>query len=450
MEHNSLETHVVVIGAGVRGISAAAYLAQAGYKVTVYEKDNVPWGLSRVLNRDGFRFDRCPSWYWMPAEHDRWFADLGARREDYYAVQRLDPNYKIYFGDSLAEEPLRVVTVPAALEATKAMFESYEPGAGKRLDTFLEKARRTHEFVMSERNHRIFNWPFTTYHSLVERYFTHPYLRKILELPVVSLGGLAATIPARYKLINYIDFGLGRWSPEGGVEKVVESMHHLAESYGARFVFNTEVTGVRSSDGRASRVKVRSNCDEDEVHADAVVAGFGWPYGEKTVAPAVLNFDVGFNRKLPSLAHRSYFYNTDRNEHFAVGHGNRRGPDVPYFYLDIPSFTDPSCAPEGHEAVSIRIPWSEGTDDSDELREHCLNIVLNHLEKVTGETLRDTIVFYEAAWLPPMHMSTRLSKLCYAGHSLLQGTETTMSMISGRHAAVRVSLRAPGTRSSPQ
>ncbi|MFO8044040.1 MAG: FAD-dependent oxidoreductase, partial [Alkalispirochaeta sp.] len=63
----------IVIGSGFGGLSSAAFLARDGYDVTVLEKNSWVGGRARVLERDGYRFDMGPSWYWMPDQHDRWF-----------------------------------------------------------------------------------------------------------------------------------------------------------------------------------------------------------------------------------------------------------------------------------------------------------------------------------------------------------------------------------------
>ena len=63
---------VVVIGAGFAGLSAATFMAKAGWEVHVLEKHATPGGRARQLKHSGFVFDMGPSWYWMPDVFERY------------------------------------------------------------------------------------------------------------------------------------------------------------------------------------------------------------------------------------------------------------------------------------------------------------------------------------------------------------------------------------------
>jgi phytoene desaturase len=88
---------VFVIGAGFAGISAATFLAQKGWDVTIVEKNLLPGGRARKFEVDGFVFDMGPSWYWMPDVFEKYFESFGKKVSDYYSLQRLDPSYRVYF-----------------------------------------------------------------------------------------------------------------------------------------------------------------------------------------------------------------------------------------------------------------------------------------------------------------------------------------------------------------
>ena len=73
---------IVVIGSGFSSLAASCYLAQAGYKVTIYEKNQTIGGRARQFKKDGFTFDMGPTWYWMPDVFDRFFSDFNKRTSD--------------------------------------------------------------------------------------------------------------------------------------------------------------------------------------------------------------------------------------------------------------------------------------------------------------------------------------------------------------------------------
>jgi phytoene desaturase len=121
---------IVVIGSGFAGMSAASFMAKAGWDVTVLEKHDLPGGRGRKFSEDGFTFDMGPSWYWMPDVFDRYFNCFDKQVKQYYDLVRLDPSYKVFYSD-------QQIDIPANYEALKLLFESIEPGSGIQLDLFL-------------------------------------------------------------------------------------------------------------------------------------------------------------------------------------------------------------------------------------------------------------------------------------------------------------------------
>src|SRR5476651_183645 len=103
------QKHIIVIGAGFAGLSAACVLAKKGFSVTVLEKNDQPGGRARVWEKDGFKFDMGPSWYWMPNVFENFFALFGKTPQDFYELKRLDPAYRVYFGKD------DMMNIPAAM-----------------------------------------------------------------------------------------------------------------------------------------------------------------------------------------------------------------------------------------------------------------------------------------------------------------------------------------------
>jgi phytoene desaturase len=123
----------IVIGSGFAGLSAACFMAKAGFDVTVLEKQASPGGRARQLKEAGFIFDMGPSWYWMPEVFERFFNSFGKKVSDYYELHRLDPSYRVYWND----EPM---DIPADYEELKKLFEGIEKGSAAMLDSFMEEA----------------------------------------------------------------------------------------------------------------------------------------------------------------------------------------------------------------------------------------------------------------------------------------------------------------------
>src|SRR6478609_7252554 len=125
---------IIVIGAGFAGLASACVLAKEGYQVTILEKNDQPGGRARIWEKDGFKFDMGPSWYWMPDVFENFFALFGKKPSDYYDLKRLDPGYRIYYGKN------ELMDVPAAMAELETMFENIEPGSSMHLREFLEQA----------------------------------------------------------------------------------------------------------------------------------------------------------------------------------------------------------------------------------------------------------------------------------------------------------------------
>nr|HQU76518.1 FAD-dependent oxidoreductase [Chitinophagales bacterium] len=111
-----MKKHVVVIGAGFSGLSAACELASNGFQVTVLEKNISAGGRAAVFHDQGYTFDMGPSWYWMPDVFDWFFERYGSSVAEQYDLQRLDPGYRVFFG----KDDIR--DIPASLDDLYALF----------------------------------------------------------------------------------------------------------------------------------------------------------------------------------------------------------------------------------------------------------------------------------------------------------------------------------------
>ncbi len=435
---------VVIIGAGMGGLSAAAFLAKGGFRVTVIDRLSAVGGRIQTLERDGFRFDMGPSWYWMPDEHDRWFRMFGENRQDLYAISRVDPSYRIFFTGSGAVS----LDLPANLDAACDCFESIESGAGNRLREYLDLCERRYRMVMDNFIYR--NWRFrgsivnrktfmnlpllrlmSNYRRETRRFFRHPHLLKILEFPSVFLGSNPQKTPAIYTLMNHIDFCLGTWYPAGGFRSVAESMRLVAERQGVQFMLDTEARGLVVERGAAARISewargrsgrrrrvvaIRANRGGRVVELDADIVACNADYhfveqellakGDRSyserywrrrnLAPSALNFYVGIDCKLEELRHHTFFFDHDWDDHFDAVYHHPRRVDDPLFYIHLPSHSDPTAAPRGRSALFILVPIAPGLELSSDEIETLFQRIIARIERCCQRPIAPHIMFSQS------------------------------------------------------
>jgi phytoene desaturase len=482
---------VIVIGSGFAGLSAASFMAKAGWSVTLLEKHPIPGGRARQLSEEGFTFDMGPSWYWMPDVFERYFAQFGKKVSDYYRLKRLDPSYRIYWDEGHSD-------LPADYGQFRALLESMEPGAGASLDRFMEEAEFKYnvginklvykpgqsllEFADLDLIRGVFRLDvFQSIKKHIAKHFKHPKIRQMMEFPVLFLGALPENTPALYSLMNYADIKLGTWYPEGGMYSVVKAMHTVAEELGVTFRFNTEVARIEV-DGASVKKVITAN--GEELEADVVIGGADYHHIEskllpashrsyseawwdkKVMAPGSLLYYVGLNRKLQNVPHHALFFDVPFASHAQDIYVHEQWPTEPLFYLSVSSQTDPAAAPEGGEALVFLIPTAAGLEgDTEELRKKYLDIILERFANLTGEDIRENIVYcrtyahrdfisdygaykgnayglantlLQTAILKPSCRSKKVRNLFFTGQLTVPGPGVPPSLISGEVVAGQV------------
>lgn len=484
---------VIVIGSGFASLSAASFMAREGWKVTVIEKNETPGGRARQLKENGFTFDMGPSFYWMPDVFERYFAQFGKKVGDYYTLQRLDPSYRIYWSDGYTD-------IPANYEQLKALFESMEPGSAGKLDKYLQGAAYKYELGVNKLVYKpsrsvleFMDWStisgvfklqvFSSISKHIAKYFTHPKLRQIMEFPVLFLGALPQDTPALYSLMNYADIKGGTWYPHGGVYAVVNGMYKLASELGVEFRFNENVTGIMIKGQKVQTVAT----NKDFYRTDAVISGADYYFTEthllpeecrnysdkfwskKIMAPSCLLYYVGISKKLKVPLHHSLFFDVPFEQHGREIYKTPKWPADPLFYVSVSSITEETMAPPGHEGIVFLIPVASGLEgDTEELREKYFRLIAKRMEKHTGESILDSIVYkksysvtdfamdynsfrgnayglantlMQTAIFRPACENKKVKNLFYTGQLTVPGPGVPPSLISGEVAAKQLIRR---------
>lgn len=475
---------ISIIGSGFASLSAASYLAKAGNRVTIFEKNNTVGGRARQLSKEGFVFDIGPTWYWMPDVFERFFSDFDKKPSDYYQLIKLNPAYSVYFGSN------DFITIEDSLEKICIAFENEEKGSSVKLKKFIKEAQDNYNIAIKDLVYRPGVSPlelvtpatflkirqfFSTISKEVRKEFENERLISILEFPVLFLGAKASNTPAFYSFMNYADFGLGTFHPKNGMYSVINAMKTLAEELGVTIKTNQNVEKILVNNNKA--IGIISN--GEEIVSDIVLSGADYHHTEtlldlkyrqysesywekKTFAPSSLLFYVGFDKKIENVAHHTLFFDVSFEKHAQAIYDNPEWPEEPLFYASFPSKTDESAAPQGKEAGIFLIPLAPGLTDIPELREEYFEKIMTRFEKLTNQEVKKFVIFkesfcvndfieqynsykgnayglantlFQTAFLRPKLKSSKVDNLYFTGQLTVPGPGVPPSLISGKLTA---------------
>jgi len=260
-------------------------------------------------------------------------------------------------------------------------------------------------------------------------------------------------------------------------------MHKLAESQGAKFHFNENVIEIIVEKGIAKKVVTESN----EFDADVVIGNADYHFIETTLipeiyqsysdqywqtrmmAPSCLIYYLGLDKKLSKLSHHSLFFDASFEKHSNEIYNTKQWPARPLFYVSATSVTDNTVAPAGCENLFFLVPLAAGLkEDNEILREKCFDAIVKRMEKHTGQSISDAIIYkksftqndfiteynsfkgnayglantlMQTAIFKPRCVSKKIKNLFYTGQLTVPGPGVPPSLISGEVVAKEVMKR---------
>jgi phytoene desaturase len=493
---------VVVIGAGLGGLSAACYLTGTGYNVTVVEREKVPGGRAGVLHRDGFTFDTGPTVLTMPdliADSIRVATrDPSATLGELLPMRRLDPAYRACFADG------STINVRYGREA---MREEIAQTCGSldaaAFDSFVDWLRQLYLVEMPNFIDRNYDSPlgllsspraltqllrlgaFGRLGAAVRKRFADPRLHRLFSFQAMYAGLAPDSALALYAVITYMDTIEGVWFPEGGIHAVPTMMAQVAEKAGATFRYGDAVEAVlRSQTGWLAGVRTASG---ERIMADAVVCTVDLPTAYEQLlgdlrppravrrgsySPSAAVWHVGVRGVPdPPIAHHNIHFGNEWSSAFdALLKRGQLMPD-PSRLVTIPSLDDPTMAPTGCSTLYVlepvpnldgKINWSI---EAELLRErlHTFLAQQGYPSEVITEDLITPLhwqaqglaagtpfalahTFGQTGPFRPSNVERKLPGMFFAGSGTVPGVGVPMVLISGKLAASRVAayLREPG------
>lgn len=481
---------VVVVGAGLAGLSAALHLAGDGHAVTVIERESFPGGRNGLISQDGFTFDSGPVVFTMVDLLDQAFRAVGRRADDYVGMRLLDPAYRAFFADGSkldirhGHEQMRAEIARECGSLDAAAF-----------DEFVIWLRKLYLAEMPSFIDANFDSPLDLFRNpraavqllglggfgrlgpAIERRFRDPRLHRVFSFQAMYAGLAPADALAIYAVITYMDSIEGVWFPEGGMRAVPAAMARAAEDAGVEFRYNTTAERIVHTSAGVRGVDVQGG---PRLNADAVVCTLDLPVAYERLlpdvstprvaakgkySPSAVVWHLGVRGEAPDFAaHHNIHFGHDWNGafHDLLRHG--RPMQDPSRFVALPSIDDPSAAPAGHTAMYVleptpnlqvgRLDWSQ---EGPRMRERMLadlqswgyptDIVTERL--VTPQDWADqgmaagtpfalAHTFAQTGPFRAKNVDKRVKGLVFAGSGTVPGVGIPMVMISGKLAARRV------------
>ncbi|MBF6174127.1 phytoene desaturase family protein [Nocardia blacklockiae] len=276
---------IVVVGAGLSGLSAALRLTGAGRAVTLLERADHPGGRVGIHRGPDYEIDSGATVLTLPELIDEALAAVGATAAEVgLRVHRLAPAYRARFAD---DSVIDVFDDPGAMaaEVTRAcgpdearrylrlrewLGRVYGAAYGQFMDTNFDSPL---DLVrLPDKRAALFELvrlgAFGRLGPRVGRTLGDPRLARLFTFQALYAGMAPAQALAVYGAIPHMDTCLGVYFPEGGMRTIPAAMAAAFVAAGGRLELNTAVTGLDYVDGRARRVRT---ADGRAFDCDAVV-----------------------------------------------------------------------------------------------------------------------------------------------------------------------------------
>ena len=479
--------HVVVVGAGLAGLSAALRLAGAGRKVTVLERESVPGGRNGLLNKDGYAFDTGPSVLTMPSLINDAFNCVGEDMKDWLELTPLTPLYRAFYADG---SQLDVHSDTNEMEAEIAKHISSTEAAGYR--RYVDFVTKLYKYEMNDFIDRNIDSPlnlltpnlarlialggFRKLSPKVNQFMKDPRLQKVYSFQAMYAGVSPQQALAIYAVIAYMDSVNGVFFPKGGMHAVPRALAAAAEKHGVVFKYNTTVTNVEVSNGRAKAVITeageRYECDAVILNPDLPVA-YRELLGKTPVSikrlkysPSCVTLLIGSSKKYDFTAHHNIHFGHSWDGVFDELIKKKQLMSDPSILVTIPTHDDPNLAPAGKHSYYILFPTPNLDSDIDwkkqagPYRDQMIKTIEERGYSGFGDSIETEVMttpldwknqgmemgapfasahtFFQTGPFRPRNMAQGIENVVFAGSGTQPGVGVPMVLISGRLAAERI------------
>ncbi|SFS20879.1 phytoene desaturase [Granulicella pectinivorans] len=371
----------VIVGAGPGGLAAAILLAKSGVQVTVVEKRGDVGGRTSTIRQDGFRFDVGPTFFLYPRVLKEIFAAAGYDLEREVPMTRLDPQYRLVFGDGgelLATPNLeQMVKAIAAISPEDARrfheFMTHNRGKLEKFMPFLQAPFESWRDLMKPDMLKLVPLlaPWRSLDSDLQMHFKDERIRLGFSFQSKYLGMSPFRCPSLFSILSFLEYEHGVFHPTGGCGAVTQAMARIATELGVEILLDEPVEKVLIERGTAVGIKTASRT----LQADAVVVNADFAEAMKKLVPnsdrrkwtdervakkrfscSTFMMYLGIDGRYDDVSHHTIFLAKNYRQNLRDIESLHRLSEDPSFYVQNACVTDPTLAPEGKSTLYVLLP----------------------------------------------------------------------------------------------
>ena len=478
---------VVIVGAGLAGLSAALRLAGAGRKVTILERESFPGGRNGLLKKSGYSFDTGPTVLTMPSLIEDALACVGESLSDWMELIPLNPLYRAFYADG---STLDVHADTARMEAEIADVIGGDEALGYR--KYVDFVTKLYKYEMNDFIDRNIDTPFDLltpnlarliaiggFRRLapkVAQFLKDPRTQRVYSFQAMYAGVSPQQALAIYAVIAYMDSVNGVYFPKGGMYALPRALAGAAEKHGVTIKYNTTVTKLEKSNGRVSAAITeggeRFACDVIVLNPDLPVAYRELldkePLNIKRLnySPSCVVLLAGSSKKYGHIAHHNIHFGKSWDGVFDELIDKKQLMSDPSLLVTVPTHDDPTLAPVGKESYYVLFPTPNLSADIDwqvesgRYRDEMIKVMESRgysgfgdsieIEHLTtplewqamgleqGAPFASAHTFLQTGPFRPSNIARGFENVVFAGSGTQPGVGVPMVLISGKLAAERI------------
>lgn len=411
------QKHAIIVGAGPGGLATAVLLASAGVKVTLLERLPIVGGRTSRLEAGGYKFDLGPTFFLYPRVLDEILNSAGTSLEQEVEMVRLDPQYRIQFGQggkldctpNVERMEREIASISPTDAASFSRFMAENRTKLRLMQPCLENPFLSWQDVVNVRLMKLLPWlrPHQSLDTYLGRFFQDERIRLAFSFQSKYLGMSPFRCPSLFSILSFLEYEYGVYHPVGGCSSVVDALARIATGMGVDIRLGEPVEELLFAGRRAVGVRTAGAT----YHAEAVVVNADFARAMQRLVPDKLRrrwSNAKIARKKFScstfmmylgvegqfdLPHHTIHISRDYVKNLDEIENRHVLSDDPSFYVQNASVTDPTLAPAGHSSLYILAPVTHQHPNVDWTREkgRFRNLLLSRLAQAGYEGLESRI-----------------------------------------------------------